>query len=66
MLDGVIQCTQKDEFSYQEMLVHPAMFTHPNPCRVSGKVYCTVASVFVIFCDGPKIGEGASGLNHLL
>lgn len=34
VLDGKIQCTERDEFAYHEMLVHPAMFSHPNPERV--------------------------------
>ncbi|KAJ2616232.1 putrescine aminopropyltransferase [Coemansia sp. RSA 1365] len=34
VLDGVIQVTERDEFSYQEMITHPALFSHPNPERV--------------------------------
>lgn len=34
VLDGVIQATERDEFSYQEMLVHPALLSHPNPEKV--------------------------------
>merc|ERR1712000_252671 len=34
VLDGVIQVTEFDEFSYQEMLVHLAMYSHANPERV--------------------------------
>lgn len=34
MLDGVIQLTEKDADSYNEMMAHPAMFSHPNPRRV--------------------------------
>jgi spermidine synthase len=33
-LDGVIQCTERDEFSYQEMIAHVPLFSHPNPKRV--------------------------------
>jgi len=33
-LDGVIQCTERDEFSYQEMLTHLSMSAHPDPKRV--------------------------------
>ncbi len=33
VLDGVIQCTDADEFAYQEMLTHVPMFAHPNPER---------------------------------
>ena len=31
VLDGVIQATERDEFSYQEMLTHIPMCAHPNP-----------------------------------
>jgi len=34
VLDGIIQTTEKDEFIYHEMIVHPALMTHPNPERV--------------------------------
>lgn len=34
VLDGVIQCTERDEFSYQEMITHLPIFCHPNPRRV--------------------------------
>ncbi|KAJ2850649.1 putrescine aminopropyltransferase [Coemansia erecta] len=34
VLDGIIQVTERDEFSYQEMITHPALFSHPNPERV--------------------------------
>jgi len=34
MLDGVIQLTEKDADSYNEMMTHPAMFSHPKPKRV--------------------------------
>lgn len=34
VLDGVIQATERDEFSYQEMLAHLPMFAHPNPKNV--------------------------------
>ena len=33
-LDGVIQLTQKDEMSYQEMMAHVPIFAHPNPKSV--------------------------------
>ena len=35
VLDGVIQCTERDEFSYQEMITHVPMFSHANPKKVS-------------------------------
>ncbi|ESO88834.1 hypothetical protein LOTGIDRAFT_218994 [Lottia gigantea] len=34
VLDGVIQVTERDEHSYQEMLAHIPMFSHPNPKQV--------------------------------
>ena len=33
-LDGLVQTTDKDEFFYHEMLVHPALLRHPRPRRV--------------------------------
>jgi len=34
VLDGAFQTSELDEFMYHEMLVHPALMTHPNPGRV--------------------------------
>lgn len=34
VLDGIIQATEFDEFSYQEMLAHLPMFSHPDPRKV--------------------------------
>jgi spermidine synthase len=34
VLDGVIQVTERDEFSYQEMISCIPLFAHPNPERV--------------------------------
>lgn len=34
VLDGVIQVTTRDEFSYQEMIAHIPLFAHPNPKKV--------------------------------
>ncbi|EJT52134.1 chimeric spermidine synthase/saccharopine dehydrogenase [Trichosporon asahii var. asahii CBS 2479] len=34
VLDGAIQVTERDEFSYQEMITHLPMNSHPNPERV--------------------------------
>jgi spermidine synthase len=35
VLDGIIQCTENDEFSYHEMLAHLPLFSHPNPKKVN-------------------------------
>ena len=34
VLDGVIQCTERDEFAYQELITHLPLFSHPNPRKV--------------------------------
>lgn len=34
VLDGVIQATERDEFSYQEMICNLPMNSHPNPKNV--------------------------------
>ena len=34
VLDGVIQVTERDEFSYQEMITHLPLFAHKNPKKV--------------------------------
>ncbi|XP_035697345.1 spermidine synthase-like [Branchiostoma floridae] len=34
VLDGVIQCTERDEYSYQEMIAHLPLMSHPNPKKV--------------------------------
>ena len=37
VLDGIIQITEKDEASYSEMLVHPAIQVLKNPQNVLPK-----------------------------
>lgn len=34
VLDGIVQCTERDEFLYQELISHIPLFSHPNPKRV--------------------------------
>lgn len=34
ILDDAVQTTERDEFTYHEMLVHPALVSHPHPTRV--------------------------------
>jgi len=34
VLDNTVQLTEKDEFAYHEMIVHPALFVHPKPEKV--------------------------------
>lgn len=33
-LDNMVMCTERDEFHYHEMIVHPVMQAHPNPKNV--------------------------------
>lgn len=33
-LDGLVQTTEKDDFFYHEMLIHPALVTHPDPRQI--------------------------------
>ncbi|XP_017890958.1 spermidine synthase isoform X1 [Ceratina calcarata] len=34
ILDGIIQCTERDEFAYQEMIAFLPLCSHPNPKTV--------------------------------
>ncbi len=34
VLDGIVQLSEKDEFIDHEMIVHPILFSHPNPQNV--------------------------------
>jgi spermidine synthase len=34
VLDNCVQLTERDEFIYHELIVHPALFTHPCPQKV--------------------------------
>ncbi|AMM40462.1 spermidine synthase [Candidatus Desulfofervidus auxilii] len=34
ILDQCVQLTERDEYVYHELIVHPALFTHPCPQRV--------------------------------
>jgi spermidine synthase len=48
VLDGCVMTTEVDECAYHEMLVHPAMLSHPNPktvCVVGGGDGGTVREV---------------------
>jgi len=48
-LDGVAQSSEMDEFVYHEMLVHPALFSHPKPQTVlvvGGATGATLREIF--------------------
>ena len=34
VLDGKVQCCERDEYTYHEMLAHVPLLTHPNPAHV--------------------------------
>ncbi|KAG7660664.1 SPE4 [[Candida] subhashii] len=34
VLNGIIQCTERDEFAYQELITHVPIMSHPNPRKV--------------------------------
>lgn len=34
VLNGIVQCTEKDEFAYQELITHSAVMAHESPKRV--------------------------------
>jgi len=34
VIDGFVMLTTRDNFLYHEMMSHPALFSHPDPCRV--------------------------------
>lgn len=44
VLDGVIQCTERDEFAYQEMIANLPLCSHPCPKKVPFNRCCTTPS----------------------
>lgn len=34
VLNGIIQCTERDEFAYQELITHLPIMSHPSPKKV--------------------------------
>ena len=34
VLNGIIQCTERDEYAYQELITHLPIMSHPNPRNV--------------------------------
>lgn len=77
ILDGAIQCTERDEFLYHEMIVHVPMHVHPNPKRVcvigggdGGSVrealkHSSVAKVKHVEIDGAVIEASKKYFPHL-
>ena len=48
VLDGMIQCTDRDEFAYHEMIAHLPLFSHPSPKNVSHMVLGYVSMNHII------------------
>ncbi len=46
-LDGIIQCTSRDEFSYQEMITHLPLFSHPCPKSVSNYIALKIINLLL-------------------
>lgn len=46
VLDGVIQLTERDECSYQEMITHIPCFAHGNPKKVRTALRDCVSCVY--------------------
>ncbi|KAJ3104196.1 hypothetical protein HDU97_009451 [Phlyctochytrium planicorne] len=66
ILDGVIQCTEKDEFSYQEMIAHLPLNAHPNPKNVGFFQFLNIVVTAVMTFDAAPvilvIGGGDGGV----
>ncbi len=60
VLDDRIQCTERDEFAYQEMITFLPLLAHPNPKRVY--LLIRVYPIFSIFCQVLIIGGGDGGV----
>ncbi|MEW6263096.1 MAG: fused MFS/spermidine synthase [Thermodesulfobacteriota bacterium] len=48
-LDGVAQSSERDERIYHELMVHPALLTHPHPtsvCVIGGSEGATIREIF--------------------
>ena len=39
VLDGIIQCTERDESAYHEIIVHVPLLCHPNPKKVHENIF---------------------------
>ncbi|XP_048471042.1 spermidine synthase isoform X3 [Rhincodon typus] len=57
VLDGVIQCTERDEFAYQEMIANLALCSHPNPKKTAVKALALATSLGMK-CPGAELWRG--------
>ncbi len=77
LLDGLVMLTEKDEFVYHEMIVHPGMLSHKNPENVlvigggdGGTIreilkYDSVRKVDIVEIDGMVIDVARKFLPHI-
>ncbi|PIC48568.1 hypothetical protein B9Z55_007489 [Caenorhabditis nigoni] len=64
VLDGIVQATERDEFSYQEMLAHLPLFAHPNPKRVGIEIIELNSKFQVLIIGGGDGGILREVLKH--
>lgn len=59
VLNGIIQCTEKDEFAYQELITHTPIMSHPNPKKVLviGGGDCGVIRELIKHLDDESVQE---------
>ena len=51
VLDGIVQLTEKDECSYQEMIVHLPLCSIPSPKTVSSSVFKSLLFIIYVCCS---------------
>ena len=52
VLDDCVQCSDRDEFTYQEMIAYLPLFAHPNPkkvwfCGLHAMAFCLGEIIFI-------------------
>lgn len=59
VIDEALQCTERDEFVYHEMMAHLPLFCHPNPKKVCQLILPqhTIVYLQVLIIGG---GDGAA------
>ena len=60
VLDSILQCTEKDEFAYHEMISHVPLFAHPSPKTVS-TVVSHINYFINVFVQVLIVGGGDGG-----
>ena len=60
-MDGILQITERDEFSYSEMIAHLPLFCHPAPKKVPEYVSLGLQWVLLVLIQVLVIGGGDGG-----